>query len=111
YYERYMNRIKKDKRHTLIWQLIIFLVFVMLWEALSKFHIIDPLLFSSPTSIVTLMYEKIMDASIFQHTTITVIETIIGFLLGTVLGVMIATVLWSSRKTAKIADPYLVIFN
>src|SRR5699024_4136108 len=44
-------------------------------------------------------------------TTITVIETIIGFLLGTVLGVMMATVLWSSNKTAKIADPYLVIFN
>src|SRR5699024_9963650 len=76
-----------------------------------RFHIIDPLLFSSPSNIASLMYNKLMDGSMLQHTTITVIETIIGFLLGTVLGVVIAMVLWGSNKTAKIADPYLVIFN
>src|SRR5699024_4557362 len=111
YYDKYVQQIKKDKHHTFIWQLIIFLMCVCLWELLSRFHIIDPLLFSSPSNIASLMYNKLMDGSMLQHTTITVIETIIGFLLGTVLGVVIAMVLWGSNKTAKIADPYLVIFN
>src|SRR5699024_5611361 len=38
-------------------------------------------------------------------------ETLIGFFIGTILGIGIATVLWLSEKTAKISDPYLVILN
>src|SRR5699024_3913082 len=42
---------------------------------------------------------------------ITLGETLIGFFIGTILGIGIATVLWLSEKTAKISDPYLVILN
>lgn len=111
YYDKYVNQIKKNKRFILIWQIVIFLVFISVWELFSRFHIIDPLLFSSPTKIITLMYNKIIDGSIFQHTTITVIETILGFLIGTIFGILIAMLLWGSEKTAKVADPYLVVFN
>jgi len=35
----------------------------------------------------------------------------IGFVIGTIGGIAIASVLWSSNRFAKIMDPYLVIFN
>jgi|SRR5699024_6240565 len=110
-YDRYQRRIKKEKKVILIWQISLFLLFFISWEILSHFQLIDPLLFSSPSSIMNLLYEKMLDGTIIGHLTITLIETIIGFLLGTILGIIFASILWSSKRIANISDPYLVILN
>ncbi len=47
----------------------------------------------------------------FSHISITLFETLLGFLIGTIGGVLIATSLWYSDRFANIMDPYLVIFN
>lgn len=52
-----------------------------------------------------------MDGSLLYHTQVTLLETIAGFVLGTLLGIIIATILWWSERTARISDPYLVILN
>ena len=38
-------------------------------------------------------------------------ETIIGFLLGTFLGSIIAVILWWSKLISKISEPFLVVLN
>jgi NitT/TauT family transport system permease protein len=48
---------------------------------------------------------------LFQHVGITCAETIIGFILGTISGTIIAILLWWSETLSKIAEPYLVILN
>lgn len=48
---------------------------------------------------------------LWLHVSITIIETIVGFILGTALGTGIAVILWWSEFAAKVADPYLVILN
>lgn len=110
-FDRHKQRIKKEKKFILIWQVCIFLLFVCSWELLSHFRFIDPLLFSSPSKVIHLLYEKILDGTIVGHLTITLVETIIGFLIGTILGIMLASILWSSKRIANISDPYLVILN
>src|SRR5699024_5254550 len=72
---------------------------------------VDPLLFSSPSKVASLLFNKINDGSLLVHLYTTIFETILGFMIGTVLGVIFATLLWSSRRVAKISDPYLVILN
>lgn len=49
--------------------------------------------------------------NLLMHTRVTVYETIIGFGLGTILGVGIAIILWWSKFLAKVAEPYLVVLN
>ena len=49
--------------------------------------------------------------NLLMHTKVTVYETIIGFGLGTLLGVGIAIILWWSKFLAKVAEPYLVVLN
>ena len=49
--------------------------------------------------------------NLLMHTKVTVYETIIGFGLGTILGVGIAIILWWSKFLAKVAEPYLVVLN
>src|SRR5690625_4681463 len=110
-YNNYLKNIKREKRIVSIWQLIIFVIFIGIWELASSFRFIDPLLFSSPSKILSLLYEKILDASMLAHLQYTLFETILGFIIGTVLGIIIASLLWSSERFARICDPYLVVFN
>ena len=110
-YNKYIATLKKEKRSVLTWQISLFIGFIALWEVTSRYHIIDPLLFSSPAKIVQLLIEKLSDNSLLNHLVITLGETIIGFLIGTLAGIGLAMILWLSEKTAKISDPYLVIFN
>lgn len=46
-----------------------------------------------------------------MHVGVTVYETVVGFLLGTVMGTAIAVVLWWSDFISKVSEPYLVVLN
>ena len=48
---------------------------------------------------------------LFHHIGVTCVETIIGFLLGTVCGVLCAIILWWSRFLSAVSEPYLVVLN
>lgn len=110
-HDQYVRKKRKQKRVIRIIQLALFILFIMLWELFSRYQIIDPLIFSSPTKVIELLSEKLIDGSIIYHLKYTIFETILGFILGTVGGIFIASVLWSSKRLAEIADPYLVVFN
>jgi NitT/TauT family transport system permease protein len=110
-HQQYLNKLKKEKRWIRFYQLLIFIMFFGLWEISSQLHWIDPLLFSSPKKIFDLFITKIADGSLFMHTSITLFETVLGFIAGTFLGTMVAAILWWSPIISKIVDPYLVILN
>ncbi len=38
-------------------------------------------------------------------------ETIISFILGTIIGLVIASILWSNKFIAKVIDPFLTVLN
>ena len=49
--------------------------------------------------------------NLYYHIGITLYETAAGFILGTIIGTVIAVILWWSDFLAKVLDPYLVILN
>lgn len=110
-FEQYKKQLKREKKIVFSWQTVILISFFALWELASRMYWVDPLLFSSPTEIFNLLLKKFSDGSIIPHLQVTLFETITGFLIGTILGVIIATVLWSSIRLSKIMDPYLVVLN
>ncbi|MBM7647767.1 NitT/TauT family transport system permease protein [Bacillus ectoiniformans] len=110
-HESFLLKLKKEKRNVLLVQLLIFILFISLWQLSSMKEWINPLLFSSPSEIVSLFTEKVGDGSLFTHAGITLSETIVGFLLGTFLGTLLAAVLWWNPFLSKVFDPYLVILN
>lgn len=110
-FETYKNKLKHEKKVILTWQAIIFITFFAIWEITSRMYWIDPLLFSSPSKIVSLIFEKFSDGSMLTHVQVTLFETLLGFLIGTILGIIIASTLWASTRFSKIMDPYLVIMN
>ena len=52
-----------------------------------------------------------LDHSFFTHTGITLLETILSFLLVTLLSLLAATLLWYIKDLAEVLEPYLVILN
>ena len=59
--------------------------------------------------MIILQYSK--NGDLFYHVAISVFETVVGFLAGTILGILIAIGLWWSDFWAKVLDPYLVMLN
>ena len=79
-------------------------------EALANANIIDSFITSKPSRIFK-TFMNLASNNLLMHTKVTVYETIVGFGLGTILGVGIAIILWWSKFLAKVAEPYLVVLN
>ncbi|MFS0780463.1 ABC transporter permease [Bacillus sp. 1P06AnD] len=108
---KYKQGLQRERKWVRLYQLFIFIVFFGVWEGASRLEWIDPLIFSSPSKIVTLLVEKIGDGTLLNHAGVTLVETICGFLLGTLVGTLLAALLWWSPMLQKVLDPYLVILN
>lgn len=110
-HELYLKKIKKNKLKITLIRLLILVVFISFWEIAARFKLIDPFLTSSPSRIVNCLMKFINEGTLLKHILVTCYETIIGFTLGTVLGGIIAVLLWASKTTSKVLDPYLVVLN
>ncbi len=102
----------KRQKQCLIWltQIAILVGFLAIWEILADRKIIDSFIMSQPSRI----WETFMNLSsndLIKHMGVTIYETIVGFLLGTGLGILIAIILWWSDFLSKVAEPYLVVLN
>jgi len=107
----FLKRRKKEKCKILIIQLSILILFIGLWEILSKLNIIDSFLFSCPSNIIKLLFSYLKSGLLWKHIGISSLETILGLLIGTLLGLIIAIILWWNKFIAKIFDPFLVVLN
>lgn len=106
--------LKKQKQHhifVVISRILVFTIFLLVWELTSYFGIIDSFIFSSPSQVVLCFWGMVIDRSIFLHIGVTLYETIVSFILVTILSILIAMLLWFSRKLLEITEPFLVILN
>lgn len=108
--KKYLRKIKVNKIKILAVQIAILIIFIALWEILANTGKIDSFITSQPSRI----FKTFLDLSsnnLLEHLRITCIETLVGFLLGTVLGALIAIILWWSPFISKVSEPFLVVLN
>lgn len=110
-HRKYLRKVKLRKLAVLSTQVLIIIVFFILWEALADLKAIDPFITSQPSRILNTLVNLYYEGNLFRHIGVTCAETVIGFLLGTVFGTLIAVVLWWSDFLARVSEPYLVILN
>ncbi len=107
----FLKEKRKEKRLILFFQIAIIVFFLLLWEGASRLGVINTFLSSSPSGIIKTMISLFQDGSLISHILITTYETLLSFFLATIIGFIVATILWYSKIVAKIIDPYLTILN
>lgn len=107
---QYLKQKQRRKILVLAVQISILIVFLTLWEILANVGIIDSFIASQPSRIIK-TFANLSSNHLMLHLGVTCYETIIGFLLGTVGGSLIAILLWWSPFLSKVSEPYLVILN
>ena len=89
--------------------LIVFIVAI--WEIAADIGLIDSFLMSSPSRIVKTIGELISGGDLYGHIATTLYETVMGFLIATIVGNAFALLMWWSESFKKIIEPYLIVLN
>ena len=108
--KQYLRNKRYRKCMILITQIAILISFLAIWEVLANKDIIDSFITSQPSRIWE-TFTNLSSNDLMKHIGVTVYETVVGFLVGTGLGILIAIILWWSDFLSKVAEPYLVILN
>ena len=108
--KEYIKRKKKNKVLVLFTQIFILIAFLGIWEILANKGIIDSFMMSQPSRIWNTLI-NLASEDLMKHIWVTVYETIVGFSIGTILGIGIAILLWWSDFLSKVFEPYLVVLN
>lgn len=100
-----------SKRFVQCWRWGLLIGMILLWEVGSRIGFIDPFFFSSPTRIFSTAVTKWQSGQLPRDILYTASSTLLGFVLGTVIGSASGLLFWFNRKVALIAEPWLIVLN
>lgn len=107
----FLKKVKLRKVSILSTQLLILVAFFVFWEVLADIKVIDAFITSQPSRMLKTLGNLYREGNLFYHIWVTCYETMIGFSLGTIIGTIVAVILWWSEFLAKAMEPYLVVLN
>lgn len=104
------------------WQLVVLVLVFVTWHVLTKPGLIPPFVFENDRQAAFFFGEPlvifgriwtwfVVQADIYQHLAVTLVETLLAFAIGTLLGLGFGLWLALSPIAAAIADPYIKALN
>ena len=110
-HKKYLKKIKTYNFLVKFIQFLILVMFLVLWQYLASAEKINTFIFSSPEMVFETLISLYQEDNLLYHIWITIYETLVGFGLGSLIGIVIASILWTNRFLFKVIDPYLTILN
>jgi len=107
----FLKNIRKRKFLVIFFQIFILIFFLLLWEVLSHYEILNPFLYSAPSRIFSTISNMFISNNLIGHIGVTLYETLISFFIASLIGLIVATILWWNRFISDVIDPYLTILN
>lgn len=107
----FLKKKKREKFSVCFFRILILVLFIIIWEILAKFNLINTFFFSSPSNIFSTIVSLIKNGDLFRHIGITLYEVIVSFGIASIIGIVVAFLLWKFPILSKIVDPYLTILN
>lgn len=108
---KYIKKLKRNKMLVFLTQILIFLVFIIMWQISANLQLINTFLTSSPLNILKTIINLFNANNLFNHIWVTLYETLISFTLSIIIGIIVSSVLWWNKFLCKVLDPYLTILN
>lgn len=79
--------------------------------AFGDLGIVNTFIVSAPLRVLKTLARLNASGELFVHIGVTMFETIAGFTVGTLVGTLIAVLMWWSKTLSRILDPYMVVLN
>lgn len=109
--EAFVRQHRRHHHQIALWRVIVFLLFLALWEISADLKWIDSFFFSSPSRVAVCLVDQIKSNAMLSHIGVTLFETIVSFLLVLLFSLIVSTVLWYSTRLSEVLEPYLVVLN
>lgn len=93
------------------WQAAIGVSALGLWEWGARAGILDKFFFSRPSDVASRVWQWISSGSIWPHLAVTLLEALLAFSIGVVLGVLLGFALARTPTAALLLEPYIRMFN
>lgn len=110
-HKKYLKKLRLQKIKVISCQVLILALFILIWQLLSDYKVINTFLCSSPKKVVQTIVNLYKSNDLLIHIWVTLKEILISFLLGSLIGIVFAALLWLSPFLSKVLDPYLTILN
>ena len=82
--------------------------FLLGWHLLTRYSGVPNFILPSPLSVWTRFLKAIKDGSLIYHTGITLLEIVLGLLIGVIFATVVGYILAKSHSLEKALSPYLV---
>jgi NitT/TauT family transport system permease protein len=102
-------RVSRAEIH--VWRIALLGAFLLLWEVATRRGWVDPFFVSQPTVLAVQIFDWVRSGFIVRHLVVTLQETLIGFLMGTLLGVAVGFAFAQWETLALVFDPLMVALN
>ena len=94
----YLSKLKRDKVIVTVLRILILFVLLLIWEVLARYNLINSFLSSSPVLVLKTTFSLIKENNLIIHIWYTLYETIISFLIASIVGLLIASLFWANKR-------------
>src|SRR5206468_8261925 len=95
----------------LVWQVLLGVVIVAAWQALSTAGVLDKFFFSRPSDVLARVLQRILTGSIWTHLLVTLEEAFLSFALGVAAGILFGFLLARTPFLSDLLNPYIRVLN
>ena len=107
----FLKKIKKKKIIVISIQLFLLVTFILGWELLARYQLINSFIYSSPSKIIKCFVDLYQANNLFVHIYTTLYEVFISFLIGISIGFIVALLIYIFPLLYKVLEPFLTMLN
>lgn len=98
-------------RRIAVFQVLLLVALFVIWDLLTRTEILPPFFFGEPLVVLQRVWEWFSGGTIYKHLAVTLVETLLAFVIGTVAGLVFGLWLALSKTASALLDPYIKAFN
>lgn len=110
-YRAYLRKQRFNRWRVRISQIALLGIFLIIWEVAPREYWVNPMLTSYPSAIWPSFLDLLAHGNLIHHTLVTLLETVVSFMLSMTLGIAVAIALWWWPLVYRVLDPYFVVLN
>ena len=110
-HQKYIRCQKTKTFFVVLTRILLLIALIGIWELAADLNWADPFIISSPSRIVKQLVALYNNGSLWLHISTTLNETLLAFLLSTVIGAVAAVLLFMISPLRRVLEPYIVILN